>query len=461
MTGVIDFRDKRMSMSVVSWSRRSKWWLPVVALAALAVCGINEVAYRQSVHAITNLSEHAEATFRIQRVLRLLIDAETGQRGYLLTGRQDYLTPYLNAATDARAHLNWLSNYYKSDPVVAKLVQEVSKVSETKLSELSTSILMFEQGRHSAWRELLLTDMGRESMDSIRTLSGKLMQIELDRAALDRQTVNEHLLIGRLGVPLAILFSLLGLALFLRQGSVLQEAERRHADEIKHERDQLEHEVARRTEDLTQLARHLQTAIEHERTRLSRELHDELGALLTAAKLDAARLRRVLGTISPEAEDRLKHLNDSINNGIGLKRRIIEDLRPSSLSHLGLVPALEIQAQEFARRTDVDVQYAFDPVLLSESAQITVYRLIQEALTNMAKHAEATEVILSLRAEKGRALISVTDNGKGFDPNERRGSAHGLMGMRYRVESEGGSLTVHSRPGAGTRIEAWIPLLEA
>ena len=113
----------------------------------------------------------------------------------------------------------------------------------------------------------------------------------------------------------------------------------------------LEQEVAARTAQLTELAQHLQTVREDERSRLARELHDELGALLTAAKLDVARLKSRLGaSAAPRLAERLAHLNDALNGGIALKRSIIEDLRPSSLSNLGLVAALEILAARVRRR---------------------------------------------------------------------------------------------------------------
>jgi signal transduction histidine kinase len=140
-----------------------------------------------------------------------------------------------------------------------------------------------------------------------------------------------------------------------------------------------------------------------------------------------------------------------------LKRRIIEDLRPSSLSNLGLVAALEIQAREFKQRSEADVITELSPVVLPESAQITVFRLVQEALTNIAKYASASEVRLSMSAADGQVHVSVQDNGQGFDPNAIRASTHGLMGMRYRIESEGGQLRVTAAPGRGTRIEATLP----
>jgi signal transduction histidine kinase len=163
--------------------------------------------------------------------------------------------------------------------------------------------------------------------------------------------------------------------------------------------------------------------------------------------------------MSPEAAQRFTHLVSSIDQVIALKRRIIEDLRPSSLTHLGLVAALEIHAREFAKRAELQVKTELKPVRLSESAQMTVYRLVQECFTNIAKYSGATTVSLHLESREQQARVCVADDGKGFDAANVRSGAHGLTGMRYRVESEGGHLVVDSTPGKGTRIEAWLPAL--
>ena len=150
--------------------------------------------------------------------------------------------------------------------------------------------------------------------------------------------------------------SLLALFMYLRQTATLDRALADEAERMAGERDRLEREVAARTAQLRELAQHLQTIREDERSRLARELHDELGALLTAAKLDVARLKSRLGaSASADATERLAHLNEALNGGIALKRRIIEDLRPSSLSNLGLVAALEILLREFAARSEIKV----------------------------------------------------------------------------------------------------------
>lgn len=215
--------------------------------------------------------------------------------------------------------------------------------------------------------------------------------------------------------------------------------------------------IAQRTAELTDLAQHLQTVREDERQRLARDLHDELGALLTSAKLDAARIRARLGDTAPEASERLAHLVLSLNEVIALTRRIVEDLHPSALGHLGLPATLEILAQEFAERSGLTVHCRVMPVQLQPSAELAVYRLVQEAINNISKHASAHEVWLTLEAREDAVWLSVRDDGRGFDPTRPAGASRGLLGMRYRVEAEQGRLHIRSAPGQGTLIELCLP----
>ena len=170
-----------------------------------------------------------------------------------------------------------------------------------------------------------------------------------------------------------------------------------------------------------------------------------------------ARIKSRLGVISPEAAERMQHLIETLNSGIALKRRIVEDLRPSSLSHLGLVASLEILAREFEDRSGLSIITDLETVEIGGSAQLTVYRLVQESLTNMGKYAEAKQAEISLHDFDGYITVEVRDDGAGFDTTQIKGSSHGLAGMRHRVEAAGGRLTVVSSPGQGTRISAVLP----
>ena len=177
----------------------------------------------------------------------------------------------------------------------------------------------------------------------------------------------------------------------------------------------------------------------------------------TAAKLDVARLKSRLAGSLPEAAERLEHLTSTLNSGIALKRRIVEDLRPSSLSHLGLVASLEILAREFEERSGLSITTDLETVELGGSAQLTVYRLVQESLTNIGKYAEAKQAEISLHNFDSYITVEVKDDGKGFKVGSVGAGSHGLAGMRHRVEAAGGRLTVTSTEGEGTLISAVLP----
>ncbi|MBC7992859.1 MAG: sensor histidine kinase, partial [Rhizobacter sp.] len=181
------------------------------------------------------------------------------------------------------------------------------------------------------------------------------------------------------------------------------------------------------------------------------------GALLTSAKLDAARIRSRLAGTAPEALERLAHLVDTLNSSIALGRRIIEDLRPSTLSNLGLVATLEILARDFGSNSGIKAQCDLQPVRLQPDAELVVYRLVQESITNIIKYANAKNVWISLLQKGDRIEITVRDDGVGFDASVQPRSAYGLVGMRYRVEAEGGRFHLTSAPGQGTQIRVSLP----
>lgn len=446
-------------MKFLSRFRRNMVAFPLAALAALAMLAISEASYQDATSSLDQLGDRGVARTKLNDLVKSLLDAETGERGYLLTDRREYLKPYEQAQAETRKTLAWLNQYYAKDPQTSALMADVMKETESKLSELSTTIDMHDRGVENGWRELLLSDIGREKMEHVRALGEQLLGYETAQVALGRRSIYETLWLNRIGVSAMAAVSLLALFMYLRQTATLDRALAAEAGRMKGERERLESEVAARTAQLKELAQHLQTVREDERSHLARELHDELGALLTAAKLDVARLKSRLGSnATADATERLVHLNETLNGGIALKRRIIEDLRPSSLSNLGLVAALEILLREFGARTDIAVSHDLEPVTLDAAAQLTVYRLVQEALTNVVKYAKANEVAVSLRPVPGDgARVTVRDNGVGFDATVPRLARHGLIGMRYRVEAEGGTMNLVTSPGAGTLIEAELP----
>ncbi|WP_310386866.1 CHASE3 domain-containing protein [Roseateles sp.] len=427
-------------------------------LVAAAMLVISEGSYRRSQDTLDQLVQMARARLLLYGIKARVVDAETAQRGYLLTGRREYLAPYEEANDDLQRSLKDLKVHLteRADPVALQLHQQLELAVGTKMGELAEVLKRQEAGRPDAALALMEAGIGRDQMELIRSRAEQLLYLQSERVLQGRAEVHAALLLSRLGVAAMTVISLLALAMYLRQSHRLAEQGRRQAGEIKAERDRLEVDVAQRTAELTELATHLETAREDERRHLARELHDELGALLTAAKLDAARIRPKL---APEQQERMTHLVEMLNSGIALKRRIIEDLHPSSLTNLGLLPALELQAREFAKRLDLPVRITLAEVRLSPRAELTVYRMVQEAFTNIAKYAKASAVSLTLEVVDGQARVEVSDNGIGFDPAQQPPSSHGLVGMRYRVAAEGGTLKLASSPGRGTLLSAQLPQL--
>lgn len=443
--------------------KHSAYTFPVAVATALTLMVISESAYHASVDSLDRVGELTETRNDNMQLLRLVVDAENGQRGFLITGRTDYLTPYRMSMENISTTLRRLGDFYGKDASQSADFTVLASLVGKKLSEMDTTVRLRSEGRDAAWRAVIETDIGREQMENIRTASEKLIQRGSSMIEHERQAVYRTLLLSRLGVSAMTVISVLAFFMYLRQSSTLEKERLERQQAMQAQLDLLEQQVAARTSQLTELAQHLQNAREDERSRLARDLHDELGALLTAAKLDVARLKSRIGPLTPEVAERLAHLTESLNNGIALKRRIIEDLRPSSLNNLGLVAALEILSREFGESSGLVVETNFDEaVRLAPPSELTAYRLVQESLTNIGKYAQAGQVRIALKAVDDRqAEVSVEDDGVGFDVAARQSSSHGLLGMRYRVEAARGRMHLDSVPGEGTRIRALLPMLPA
>jgi signal transduction histidine kinase len=210
---------------------------------------------------------------------------------------------------------------------------------------------------------------------------------------------------------------------------------------------------------LASLSNFLQMQSEREKAALARELHDSLGGLLTPAKMDLAWLEARLGS-DPQYAPRLRRLSDLIDEGIDLKRRIIEALRPSLLDHLGLASALQWHVDDACRAAKVDCRLRFSDKIgrLPPDLEITLYRLVQEMVVNVVKHSRAQGLELDLAPVDGGLRLVVQDDGVGISDMEAALLSHGFSGMMHRVKSVGGSFDVSSTPGKGTKIEVFVPL---
>jgi len=220
-----------------------------------------------------------------------------------------------------------------------------------------------------------------------------------------------------------------------------------------------EQELRASTEQLRKLATHLLSVREEERTRIAREIHDELGQSLTAVKMDLSWLARRLSRRNGRMLEKIRstlELADSIMESV---RRISTELRPGILD-LGLAAAVEWQVQEFQAHTGIQckVQLLTQQVV-APNVSTALFRILQETLTNVARHAKATRVEVVKQKQRDRLVLRVRDNGQGFDPEDPSISKSlGLLGMRERAALLGGRVNISSAPGKGTTVTAWIPL---
>jgi len=220
-------------------------------------------------------------------------------------------------------------------------------------------------------------------------------------------------------------------------------------------------ELEKSREQLRNLSRYLQSSMENERTRISREIHDDLGQYLTALKMDLSWLKKRLPKDQPSLREKEKSIRQSLDTAIDSVERIVSNLRPGPLEDLGLTAAVEWQIGYFQDQTGITCRYSLDReeyVLDSERA-IAIYRILQESLTNIARHSNATEVDINLSNNDGGIVLKVTDNGIGISKNKvSYAESFGLMGMRERAYLFKGELDVESSPDKGTAITATIPV---
>jgi PAS domain S-box-containing protein len=217
---------------------------------------------------------------------------------------------------------------------------------------------------------------------------------------------------------------------------------------------------------LQALTAHLQSAREEERARIAREIHDELGAALTTLKFDVAWLKGRLTKLSDAGAsaalvERADGMSASLDETIRTVRRIAAELRPSVLDDFGLAAALEWQAEEFQKRTGIrcPLEFEGEDLDLDAGRSTALFRIFQECLTNVARHAGATEVRARVRRDPGQVVMEVTDNGRGIAPGTiGRAGSFGILGMRERAALVGGSLEITGEPGRGTRLTARIPV---
>ena len=229
------------------------------------------------------------------------------------------------------------------------------------------------------------------------------------------------------------------------------------------DRKQAEEQLKASREQLRSLSAHLESVREEERKNMAREIHDEVGQMLTALKIDVSSLTERSTEEQQLLVEKTKSMNELIDMAIETVKRISAELRPPVLDDLGIAVALEWQAAEFEKLTQIKCEFSSNPqdIILDPDRSTAIFRIFQETLTNVARHSDASKVKAVLVKEADKIVLTIKDNGKGIEKKHIADpKAFGLIGMRERAHFWGGGVRVTGAPGKGTAVAVSIPLAD-
>lgn len=439
-----------------------KTLLCLMCVVLLVVNGVFLVRNLDDLRAANALqAQTAQVSDELQYLNLLVTDAESSLRGYFLSGDEVYLGPLRGAPQQIDKQLHALGVLLDDSPSQTKNLQQLRTLVEKKLGLLHQSLEVYRQGGLSDIVAIAASPDDRAQMDEIRLqvviMTREQNELLTTRTAAFYQQYRHAALFG-VGInAAAIIVLLLFYKLIKRAFRLRLLAERA----LQRTNDGLEEIVAERTAQLSVLSRHLIRVSEEEKSRLARELHDEMGANLTAIGMDLSTVTEHLRANQPELAAKLVRARRTLVDTVQLKRRIIENLRPSLLDNMGLSAALQSYCADYARVTALDCDALIDAEADAAGPMqaIALFRITQEALNNIAKYAKARTVIVNLTREPDGWGLEITDDGIGIpDDAMARSKSHGLLGMRERALLLGGTLVVERGVnGVGTCVRAMIP----
>ncbi len=422
-------------------------------------------AGRVRMHAAGADMQHAMARRILLGELRESVaDAALAYRAFLISGRTDAIEllrsagPRINEVADS-----FVASYHGEPGSVGATARQLRYLAGVVTGAMATTITL-----HNARGPDAALELARAQdpwADPVQQFLGVADQLERYESARMRETrakwQRETLVVRRLSAIATIANVLLVLSAMLMAQATL----RRHREltrQAARRRDELEVEANARASELNEVYGQLQTVQEQERSRLARGLHDELGGLLLAAHMDASWLAQHLEDASAEGRQmRLRRIQDVLDQGIDLKRRVIEELRPTLLDNMGLVAALRWQLDETCGRAGLKCSGHFpaEEPAIEPRAAIALFRVVQEALANVQKHAAgARRVDVSLEVSAAHILLVVSDDGSGIAAAAiGKPQSHGLAGMRHRIAAVGGTLRIGRSSEGGTEITALVP----
>jgi signal transduction histidine kinase len=386
------------------------------------------------------------------------------QRGFLLAGDQKYLKSYDRSVADVEPRLERLQSAYTGSESNLADMRSLHMLIGKRLADLAMLVAIQKSQGTSAAGALLRTSVGLDTGEAINDTLEQLRERESAEHAAAEDHWFKSLTLSRWIVVAGTFFNMLLVGIAARL--VYMDMRRRtlQTAELRDQKLQLEREAEERNRELVELSTHLQDVAEREKAGLARELHDELGGLLVGARMDISWAEQHLAADDPALKQRLHRVQQNLAAGVDLKRRIIEELRPTLLDNVGLFAALRWQLKETCGSAGLKSTESYpdeEPKFTSEAA-IALFRIAQEAFTNILKHSSAKSVDLTLDLDEDAVVMRIFDDGKGI-PAARLTAigSHGLASMRHRVRALGGRLDVRVPASGGTILLVRIPATSA
>ncbi|WP_343622971.1 CHASE3 domain-containing protein [Roseateles puraquae] len=444
-------------------------WLPLGLLVAafIAFIGTAVGASLSLSELIARDGERSQALAtrtELRRLLTLLLDVETGQRGFLITGQQAFLRPYEEALEQLRTTRAALRERISRHNANRMTLARLDALIDERLRQARTTVDRRLQQGGAFTPDLAAYVDGKRVMDELRFQIDQLEQEQqaavtaADAATQDVQRRTTRL--TRLLPAGGALMGAVALGLMLRERRLRDRAEAALRDANAN----LEAQVAQRTDALSRalsrirsFAVEMDRGIEAERRRLAREVHDQIGQVGTAIKMLTLSLRAKL---APQTEPLVDELQAMADEAIRSAREISAALRPPLLDELGLEAALDHYLQTLQRQSGVVTRMTLaEPGLLPAEQASTLFRIIQEACTNVLRHAQARNLRVAAwpltQAAGAGYEVEVIDDGRG--PGDVRPDAAGLRNMRERAALAGGTFDFGPAPDGGTRVRVWLP----
>jgi signal transduction histidine kinase len=415
-----------------------------------------------------------EASERLQRsaLREHLIDqlqigvtrSVAAQRTFLLTGDQKFLKNYDAYVADVEPRLERLQSAYTgSDPDLADM-RTLHVLIGKRLADLAMIVAIQKSQGAPAAIALVKTSVGSDTGEAMNDVLEQLRERESEEHRAAEDHWSRSLALSRWITVAGTIFNMLLVGIAARLVYLDMRRRTLQTAELRDRKLQLEREAEERNRELVELSTHLQNVAEREKAVLARELHDELGGLLVGARMDLSWAEQHLARDDPDMKLRLQRVQQNLTAGVDLKRRIIEELRPTLLDNVGLFAALRWQLKETCGNAGLKCSEVYpdeEPKFTSEAA-IALFRIAQEAFTNILKHSGAASVDLTVGLDGDAIVMQISDDGKGIPVSRLTAiGSHGLASMRHRVRALGGRLDVRSPASGGTTLLVRIPLANA